>query len=77
MTAAVAVGGWILLRTLRGRSWVEVDRRDRKNSRMPPLNMLTSGHVACHKVALGVLGGYMVIAMVLVIVRIVQMAIGH
>jgi len=43
---------------------------------MPPLNMLTKPVMSAgRKVALGVLGGYMVIAMVLVIVRIVQMAI--
>jgi hypothetical protein len=77
MTAAVAMGGWILLRSLRGHSSVEVDRRDRENWRMPPLNMLTKPVMSAgRKVALGVLGGYMVIAMILVIVRIVQLAIG-
>jgi hypothetical protein len=76
MIAAVAVGGAILLRSLRVRSSVEVDRRDRENWRMPALNMLTRPAMSAgRKVALGILGGYMVIAMVLVIVRIVQMAV--
>ncbi len=76
MIAAVAVGGWILLRSLRVRSSVEIDRRDRENWRMPPLNMLTKPVMSTgRKVALAVLGGYMVIAMILVMVRIIQMAV--
>jgi len=78
MTAAVAVGGWTLLRSLRVQSSVEVDRRDRENWRMPPLNVLSKPVMSAgRKVALAVLGSYMAIAMVLVIVRIIQMAIGH
>ena len=61
-----------------GHSSVEVDRRDRENWRMPPLNMLTKPVMSAgRKVALAVLGSYMVIAMVLVIVRIIQMALGN
>src|ERR1700685_4635944 len=41
VVASVAAGGWALIRSLRGHSSVEVDRRDRENWRMPPLNMLT------------------------------------
>jgi hypothetical protein len=45
---------------------------------MPPLNMLSKAAMSAgRKVALAVLGSYMVIAMVMVIVRIIQMAIGH
>ena len=78
MTAAVAAGGWTLIRSLRAHSSVEVDRRDRENWRMPPLNMLSKPAMSAgRKVALAVLGSYMAIAMVLVIVRIVQLAIGH
>jgi hypothetical protein len=67
-----------MLRSLRTRSSVELDRRDRETWRMPPLNVLAKPVMSAgRKVALGVLGGYMVIAMVLVIVRIVQLAIGH
>jgi Mn2+/Fe2+ NRAMP family transporter len=76
MTAAVAVGGWILLRSLRVRSSVEIDRRDRENWRMPPLNVLTKPVMSTgRKIALGVLGGYMILAMILVLVRIIQMAV--
>jgi hypothetical protein len=70
------VGGWILLRSLRGQSQVEVDRRDRENWRMPPLNMLSKPVMSAgRKVTLTVLGSYMAIAMILVIVRIIQMAL--
>ena len=72
------VGGWILIRSLRGHSSVEVDRRDRETWRMPPLNMLTKPVMSAgRKVALAVLGSYMMIAMVMVIVRIIQMALAH
>jgi hypothetical protein len=55
-----------------------VDRRDRENWRMPPLNMLSKPVMSAgRKVTLTVLGSYMAIAMVLVIVRIVQLAIGN
>jgi hypothetical protein len=70
------VGGWILLRSLRVQSPVEVDRRDRENWRMPPLNMLSKPVMSAgRKVTLTVLGSYMAIAMILVIVRIIQMAL--
>jgi Mn2+/Fe2+ NRAMP family transporter len=75
---AVAAGGWALTRSLRAHSSVELDRRDRENWRMPPLNMLSKPVMSAgRKVALTVLGSYMAIAMVLVIVRIVQMALAH
>ena len=77
LTAAVAGGGWTLFRSLRAQSSVDVDRRDRENWRMPPLNMLSKPVMSTgRKVTLTVLGSYMAIAMVLVIVRIVQLAIG-
>src|SRR6185437_9912717 len=77
LTAAVAGGGWTLIRSLRAQSSVDVDRRDRENWRMPPLNMLSKPVMSIgRKVTLTVLGSYMAIAMVLVIVRIVQLAIG-
>jgi Mn2+/Fe2+ NRAMP family transporter len=77
LTAAVAGGGWTLFRSLRAQSSVDVDRRDRENWRMPPLNMLSKPVMSIgRKVTLTVLGSYMAIAMVLVIVRIVQLAIG-
>ena len=76
MMAAVVVGGWILIRSLRAGSLVEVDRRDRETWRMPPLNMLSKPVMSAgRKVTLTVLGSYMAIAMVMVIVRIIQMAL--
>jgi hypothetical protein len=55
-----------------------VDRRDRENWRMPPLNMLSKPVMSAgRKLALTVLGSYMAIAMVLVVVRIIQLAIGN
>jgi hypothetical protein len=55
-----------------------VDRRDRENWRMPPLNMLSKPVMSAgRKLTLTVLGSYMAIAMVLVIVRIIQLAVGN
>jgi hypothetical protein len=43
---------------------------------MPPLNMLSKPVMSAgRKVTLSVLGSYMAIAMILVIVRIIQMAL--
>src|SRR5271166_6319630 len=39
--ASVAAGGWVLARSRRAHSSVQVDRRDRDIWRMPPLNMLS------------------------------------
>src|SRR6516164_2776974 len=78
LIAAAAVGGWVLLRSLRVRSSVEVDRRDRETWRMPPLNVLTKPVMSTgRKVALTILRSYLAIAMVLVIVRLVQLALAH
>jgi Mn2+/Fe2+ NRAMP family transporter len=76
--ATVAGGGWVLIRSLRVHSSVEVERRDRETWRMPPLNVLTKPVMSTgRKVALTVLRSYLAIAMVLVIVRLVQMALAH
>jgi Mn2+/Fe2+ NRAMP family transporter len=78
MTAAVAVGGWTLVRSLRVQSSVTVDRRDRETWRMPPLNILSKPVMSVgRRVTLAVMGSYMGIAMVLVIVRIIQLALAH
>jgi Mn2+/Fe2+ NRAMP family transporter len=75
---SVAGGGWVLMRSLRVHSSVEVDRRDRETWRMPPLNVLTKPVMSTgRKVALTILRSYLAIAMVLVIVRLVQMALAH
>jgi len=78
MVLSVAGGGGALIRSLRRHSSVEVDRRDRETWRMPPLNMLAKPVMgAGRKIGLTILRSYLAIAMVLVIVRIIQMAIGH
>jgi len=75
---SVAGGGWVLIRSLRAHGPVEVDRRDRETWRMPPLNMLTKPVMSTgRKIALTILRSYLAIAMVLVIVRLVQMALAH
>jgi hypothetical protein len=76
--AAVAAGGWALTRSPRAHSSVEVDRRDRDTWRMPPLNVLSEPIMSAgRKAGLAVLRGYLAIAMVLVVVRIIQMALAH
>jgi len=75
---SVAGGGWALIRSLRVHGSVEVDRRDRESWRMPPLNMLSKPVMSTgRKVALTILRSYLAIAMILVFVRLIQMAIGH
>jgi Mn2+/Fe2+ NRAMP family transporter len=75
-TVSVAAGGWTLIRSLRAHSSVEMDRRDRDSWRMPPLNMLSKPIMGTgRKIGLTVLRSYLAIAMILVIVRIVQLAI--
>ena len=75
---SIAGGGWVLIRSLRVHSSVEVDRRDRETWRMPPLNVLTKPVMSTgRKIALTILRSYLAIAMVLVIVRLVQMALAH
>jgi len=74
----VAGGAGALARALRSHSSVEVDRRDRATWRMPPLNMLSKPLMSTgRKIGLGALRTYLAIAMILVIVKIVQVAIGH
>jgi Mn2+/Fe2+ NRAMP family transporter len=76
--ASVAAGGWMLVRALRAHSTVEVDRRDRDSWRMPPLNMLSKPIMSAgRKAGLTALRTYLAISMVLVIVKIIQMAVGH
>jgi Mn2+/Fe2+ NRAMP family transporter len=76
---ASAVGGaWTLIRARRSGGQVPVDRTGRDNWRMPPLAMVAKPVMSTgRKVGLAVLRSYLAIAMVLVVVRLVQMAIGH
>jgi Mn2+/Fe2+ NRAMP family transporter len=76
--ASVAAGGWVLAKARRVHSSVEVDRSERDTWRMPPLNMLSKPIMSTgRKAGLAALRAYLAIAMILVIVRILQMAIGH
>jgi hypothetical protein len=76
---ASAVGGaWTLIRARRSGGAVPVDRTDRDDWRMPPLATVAKPVMSTgRKVGLAVLRSYLAIAMILVIVRLVQMAIGH
>ena len=74
----VAGGAGALARARRSHSSVEVDHRDRDTWRMPPLNMLSRPLMSTgRKIGLAALRSYLAIAMILVIVKIVQVAIGH
>jgi hypothetical protein len=76
--ASAAAGGWVLAKARRAHSSVEVDCSDRDTWRMPPLNVLSKPIMSTgRKAGLTALRAYLAIAMVLVIVRILQMAIGH
>jgi hypothetical protein len=55
-----------------------VDRRDRDTWRMPPLALLARPVMSrTRKLGLAALRSYLAIAMILVIVKIVQVALGH
>ncbi|GHF27809.1 natural resistance-associated macrophage protein [Streptomyces mashuensis] len=55
-----------------------VDRMDKENWRMPPLDQLPQPVISTgRKVGLAALRTYLLAAMILVIVRIVQLALGH
>jgi Mn2+/Fe2+ NRAMP family transporter len=76
--ASVAAGAWALARARRSHSSVEVDRRDRESWRMPPLNMLSKPVLSTgRKAGLAALRTYLAISMILVIVKIVEVAVGH
>lgn len=57
---------------------IEVDRSRRTSWRMPPLALLAAPKLSAgSRIGLTVLRTYLLIAMILVIVRIVQLALGH
>jgi Natural resistance-associated macrophage protein len=74
----IAAGALIAARSWRRHSTVEIDRSGRDSWRMPPLNMLTKPVLSAgRKAGLAALRGYLAIAMILVIVKIVQVATAH
>ena len=73
-----AAGAWALARARRSVGGVPVDRSGRESWRMPPLAMLSKPVMSrSRKVGLTVLRSYLAIAMVLVVVRLVQVALGQ
>jgi NRAMP (natural resistance-associated macrophage protein)-like metal ion transporter len=76
--ASLLAGAWALARARRALGGVPVDRTGRDNWRMPPLAMLSKPVLSNgRKIGLTALRAYLAIAMILVIVKIVQVAIGH
>src|SRR5271156_530895 len=76
--ASALAGAWTLARARRALGGVPVARTGRDNWRMPPLAMLSKPVLSTgRKLGLTALRVYLAIAMILVIVKIVQVAIGH
>lgn len=72
--------GFVLVgRVRRGRlAAVVVDRSERAAWRMPPLAQLKRPEMStARRIGLTVLRGYLLIAMALVVVRVIQLAVGH
>ena len=77
--AAVLAAGYALTRRLAGGpAAVPVDRAGREAWRMPPLALLSRPSMSAgRKVGMSALRLYLAVAMILVIVKIVQLALGH
>jgi Mn2+/Fe2+ NRAMP family transporter len=79
--AAALAGVWALIRAWRSPAPLTVavvESEGRDNWRMPPLNTLTTPLLSGgRKIGLSALRAYLAVAMILVIVRIVQVALAH
>jgi hypothetical protein len=77
--AGVLAAGYALARRLRsGALAAPVDRTGRENWRMPPLALLQRPAMSTgRKIGMSALRLYLAVAMILVILRIVQLALGH
>jgi hypothetical protein len=76
--AALASGAVLLVRRRPELPVADPEFEDRDNWRMPPLNMLAAPVISgAHKAGLTALRAYLLIAMILVIVKIAQVALGH
>ena len=78
--AMVLAAGYALTRRLRAGALasVPVDRTGRESWRMPPLAMLRRPAMSTgRKIGMSALRLYLAVAMILVIVRIVELAVGH
>jgi Mn2+/Fe2+ NRAMP family transporter len=76
--AAAVTGAWVLVRARRSVGGIPVDRTGRENWRMPTLTMLSKPVLSTgRKIGLTALRVYLAIAMILVIVKIVEVALAH
>jgi Natural resistance-associated macrophage protein len=76
--ASAVLGAWVLTRTRRPMGGVPIDRTGREHWRMPPLAMLSKPVMSTgRKVGLTILRSYLAIAMILVVVRLFQLALAH
>ena len=78
--AGVLAAGYALSRRLRSAAPVTaaVDRAGRETWRMPPLSLLKRPEMSIgRKIGMGALRLYLAVAMVLVIVKIAELALGH
>jgi NRAMP (natural resistance-associated macrophage protein)-like metal ion transporter len=77
--AGVVAAGYALARRLRSGAVVApVDRTGRENWRMPPLALLQRPAMSSgRKIGMSALRLYLAVAMILVILKIVQLALGH
>jgi hypothetical protein len=74
--AGLAAAGFLLTR--RRPAPVPIDRRGRQNWRMPPLALLGKAEFSIgRKIGMAALRLYLAVAMILVIIKIVQVALGH
>jgi Mn2+/Fe2+ NRAMP family transporter len=76
--AAAVAGGYALARRLPGLAASAAGTADRENWRMPPLALLRRPEMsASRKVGMSALRLYLAVAMILAIVKIVQLALAH
>ncbi|MFD7902800.1 divalent metal cation transporter, partial [Kitasatospora sp. NPDC059747] len=76
--AGVLVAGYFFTFGRSGTKEDPVDRTGRENWRMPPLETLEKPVMStARKVGMGALRAYLLIAMIMVIIKVVQTALGH
>ncbi|MFJ6135783.1 NRAMP family divalent metal transporter [Kitasatospora sp. NPDC092286] len=74
----VSAAGYSFVRRRTGTEKDRIDRTGRENWRMPPLETLARPTVStAYRIGMGALRGYLLVAMVLVVVKIVQVALNH
>ncbi|OIJ94696.1 manganese transporter [Streptomyces sp. MUSC 14] len=74
----VLAAGYAFTRRRTGTKEDPIDRTGRDNWRMPPLQTLTRPAMStARKIGMGALRTYLLIAMILVVIKIVEVALGH